>query len=177
MSEKKHNSEQPLSVGDLEKQLLSKRPNLFEDLTEEKKEKILESIREILYSEVRQEITKISMGPLPVPEDLKGYAEIKQEYADTIVQMAFDNLKYIHSRDIKIIEKSFFVKGKGQNFALIITIVAIVGGVICILFGHEISGTILSGVGLTSLISEFLEKSFFDRFLKRNESNPKPHSE
>lgn len=46
----------------------------------------------------------------------------------------------------------FKLKQRGQYFALI----ALIGGVTCILYGFEISGSIVSGVGLSGLVSEFL---------------------
>ena len=73
--------------------------------------------------------------------------------------MAVDEQKYTHLRDDKIIENSFRAKTRGQYFVLIIAIIAITGGITCILFGYEISGSAVSAVGLTGLVSEFLGRS------------------
>lgn len=70
--------------------------------------------------------------------------------------MAIDEQKYSHSRDNKLIEESFRVKRRGQDFALTIALVAIIGGIFCILNGFQIAGSIVSGVGLSGLVSEFL---------------------
>ncbi len=44
----------------------------------------------------------------------------------------------------------------GLIFGLVIGLAAIAGGVICILNGHEIGGTILGGTGLASLVGVFV---------------------
>ncbi len=72
------------------------------------------------------------------------------------------------TRDDKIIDKSFESKKRGQNYALIIALVAIIGDIICILFDHEIVGGVVSGVGLTGLVSEFLGRS-------KSSSKNRPH--
>jgi len=97
-------------------------------------------------------------GPVPHPDILKEYTQINPDFAQTIIQMSIDEQFYAHSRDKMIIEKSFESKKRGQNFALVIAVVAIVGGITCILFDHEIAGGVVSGVGLTGLVAEFLGK-------------------
>lgn len=151
----------PPSVKDLENQLLEKTPRLFDGVSNTKKGKILNSLKDLILVEVRQEITQSMSfsGPIPPPNILKEYIDINPEFAQLIIQMSIDEQKYAHSRDNKIIDKSFESKTRGQNYALVIAIIAIIGGITCILFGFEISGSIVSGVGLTGLVSEFLGKS------------------
>lgn len=45
---------------------------------------------------------------------------------------------------------------RGQTFGLLIGLTAIVGGIVCILLGHEWSGAFLGGGGLTGLVSVFV---------------------
>lgn len=148
------------SEAEIETFLKGKTPDVFAGLTEEKKRELVTSVRDMIYVEVRQESSRF-IGPLPPPEYLEHYQKIDPNFAKNIIQMAINEQTYAHSRDDKIIESSFRVKRRGQNFALVIALVAIIGGITCILFDYEIGGTIVSGVGLSGLISEFIgrEKS------------------
>lgn len=151
----------PPSVKDIEAQLLEKNPKIFDGVSNTKKNKILNSLKDYIGVEVRQEITQFMSfsGPVPPPDILREYININPDFAQTIIQMSIDEQRYAHSRDNKIIEKSFESKKRGQNYALVIALVAIIGGIICILLDHEIAGGVVSGVGLTGLISEFLGRS------------------
>lgn len=146
------------SSKELEEQLLEKNPQIFDGLSDNKKEEIINSLKEILYVEVKQEITKIKRSPVPFPEDLKGYYEIDKKYADIILKMSQDDQKYSHSRDNKIIEGYYKMEKRGQIFALIVSIVAIAGGVICISLGYQVAGTIVGGFGLLGIVSKFLDR-------------------
>ena len=133
MSKKRKNmSGLSVPTGDLEKALLDKNPHLFEGLSDEKKSEMINAVREFLSVEV-SEITWERKAPLPTPPELKGYYEIKKEYADTIVSMASEHQKYFHLRDDKVINKSFQAKARGQNYALTIAIIAI-SGVLCVFY-------------------------------------------
>lgn len=148
------------SKKELEDQLIERHPNLFDGISSTKKDKILNSMKNLIKVEVRQEVTQSSSfsGPVPPPDLLKEYINVNPEFAQLIINMSTDEQKYSHQRDNKLIDKSFESKKRGQDYALVITLAAIIGGVICILFDHEISGGIISGVGLTGLVKQFLGK-------------------
>jgi len=149
------------SIKELESQLLNKHPKIFEGISNNRKAKILKSLQDVITIEIREEITQSRSfsGPVPPPEILKEYIEVNPDFAQLIIQMSVDEQKYAHSRDSKIIDKSFESKKRGQIFALTIALVAIIGGIICILLEHDIAGGIVSGFGLTGLVSEFLGRS------------------
>lgn len=70
--------------------------------------------------------------------------------------MAKQEQDYSHGRDNKIIEYEFQLKRRGQLFAFLISIFVTGGGLSAILLGHEISGSIFGGLGLTGLVALFL---------------------
>ena len=151
------------TIKELEVQLTEKNPKVFEGVSNTKKNRILKALRQnIERFEVMESVThtqsSLYSGPIPHPEIMKEYIEINPDFADRIFTWTEDEQKYSQNRDNKIIEKSFDAKKRGQNYALIIALTAIVGGIICILFDHEIAGGIVSGVGLTGLVAEFLDR-------------------
>lgn len=54
------------------------------------------------------------------------------------------------------ITKQLSLSKQGQIFGLLIGLAAIIGGVVCILNGHEWPGAFLGGGGLTGLVSVFV---------------------
>lgn len=156
--EKKDTPDYTPSNQELEKRLLNNNPQVFDGLSDDKKKEIIDALKETLNVKIKQEITRVRSSPIPFPEDLKGYYDIDKEYADIILKMSQEEQKYAHSRDDKIIEKHYQIEKRGQVFALIVSIFAITGGVICITMGYQIVGTIVSGFGLSGLVSKFLEK-------------------
>lgn len=144
------------SEKDLEEILLNSDPEIFDGISEQKRKELVNSLKRLIHVEVTESILRSFSGPLPPPDILEQYIRVAPDFADSIVKMAVDEQKYSHSRDNKLIEESFRVKRRGQNFALTIALVAIIGGVVCILNGFQVAGSIVSGVGLSGLVSEFL---------------------
>ena len=160
------------SAKELEEILLNIDPEIFEEISERKKEELVNSIKRLIDIEITESSSRSFSGPLPPPGILEQYIRIAPDFADSIVKMAVDEQEYSHTRDNKLIEESFRVKQRGQNFALIIALVAIIGGVICILNGYQVAGSIVSGVGLSGLVSEFLGRKREEKqnVSKNNES-------
>lgn len=129
---------------DLEKILLKSDPEIFDGISDQKKEELVGSLKKLIHIEITESISRSFSGPLPPPDILEHYIRIAPDFADSIVNMAIDEQKYSHSRDNKLIEESFCIKRRGQDFALTIALVAIIGGIICILNGFQIAGSIVS---------------------------------
>jgi len=73
----------------------------------------------------------IHIGPLPDPDTLKEYNEILPDAAERIFRMAEKSQEHYHTREKYIIENEIKKTNKGQNFALIISILGLAGAVIC----------------------------------------------
>src|SRR5690606_17071182 len=154
----------PPTTKEIEEQLLERNPHIFDGLSNTKKKQLLNSFKDVARIEIQESFiqSQFFSGPLPDPNTLKAYSEINPNLAIEIVEMAKTEQNYIQKRDDKIIEKSFQLKSRGQAFALTIALTAIIGGVICILYGQPIAGSIVSGVGLVGLVSQFLGGSSSD---------------
>ncbi len=151
------------TVGEIEEFLLDQNPHLFNGISNTKRKQILNSLKDLAVQNVdiyeAQIHERFFQGPIPSPDTLQGYADIDPDIAIEILQMAVREQKYNQDRDNKIIDKSFELKKRGQTFALLIALTAIVGGVACILYGQPVAGSIVSGVGLAGLVSQFLRGS------------------
>jgi uncharacterized membrane protein len=58
--------------------------------------------------------------------------------------------------EIKVITSDIKNARLGLHYGLIIGLASVVGGVVCIISGYEIGGTILGGSGLSSLVGVFV---------------------
>lgn len=141
----------------IEQQLIKANPNLFKGVPEQKKIEILRVFSMSLSVEqiIERKITA-HHGPLPQWEDLERYGQIIPNGADRIMSMAERQQQHRMSLETKAIGEQLSQSKLGQVFGLIIGLTAIVGGVLCIMQGHEWSGAFLGGGGLTGLVSVFV---------------------
>ena len=141
----------------IEQQLIKANPTLFKGVPEQKKAEILRVFSMTLSVEqiIERKITA-HQGPLPQWEDLEKYGQIIPNGADRIMTMAEKQQEHRMALETKAIGEQLSQSKRGQNFGLLIGLTAILGGVSCILLGHEWSGAFLGGGGLTGLVSVFV---------------------
>jgi uncharacterized membrane protein len=141
----------------IEQELVRAHPNLFKDIPDQKKTEILKIFSMSLSIEqtIEGKITA-HRGPLPHWEDLEKYDQIIPNGADRIMTMAEKQQDHRMSLETIAITEQLTQSKRGQTFGLLIGLTAIVGGVACILLGHEWSGAFLGGGGLTGLVSVFV---------------------
>ena len=141
----------------IEQQLIKANPNLFNGVPESQKIEILRIFSMSLSVEqiIERKITA-HQGPLPHWQDLEKYAHIIPNGADRIMSMAEKQQAHRMTLETKAIVEQLLQSKLGQIFGLLIGLTAIVGGVFCILQGHEWSGAFLGGGGLTGLVSVFV---------------------
>ena len=94
--------------------------------------------------------------PLPPPEILAKYNNVLPDAAERIISMAENQATHRQRIESKVIESNVKNSRLGLHYGLIIGLASVVGGVVCILCGHEIGGTILGGTGLSSLVGVFV---------------------
>jgi uncharacterized membrane protein len=99
---------------------------------------------------------KFHAGPLPDPETLKEYNDILPDAAERIFNMAEKAQEHHHTMGAKLVACEVKKVNKGQNYALIIALVGIVGAVICAFLDQVTIGSIIGGSTLVSLASSFL---------------------
>jgi len=119
-------------------------------------------------------------GPVPPPESLAKYKEIDASIPDRIVTMAEAQQKENNAARNKVIDaqsKSLAAQirhdDKGQNFALVVSILMIVCSTFLIAIDKEIYGTLLGGSTLCGLAYIFItgRKHAKQRAADRAQSN------
>lgn len=99
-------------------------------------------------------------GPLPPPETMAAYDKILPGAAEKILNMAVNQSDHRMSMEKKMVEADIRDGRLGEWFAFIISMTAIIGGFLVMLFVKGNTGTIVGGVfgiaGLGSVISVFI---------------------
>jgi len=124
----------------------------FKLLPEDEKHKATHTLSVSLQRTIRHSYR----GPLPRPEDLEKYSKVIPNGADRIMIMAEKQQDHRMALESKVIGEQQFQSKLGQWFGFIIGLVVVIGGVGCVVSGHEIAGLIFSGTGLTGLVSVFV---------------------
>jgi len=95
-------------------------------------------------------------GPLPHPEILEYYNRVAPDAANRILSLVEKQSSHRQELELKVIESDIFNSKCGLFCGLIIGLTSVIGGVLCVLQGHDTGGSIIGGVGLTSLVSVFV---------------------
>ncbi len=95
-------------------------------------------------------------GPLPPPSILAEYNTTVPGAADRIIAMAEQQSLHRRSLEKKIVYSGSRDSILGLIFGLIIGLATIIGGCICVIFGHGISGSVISLSGLSGLVGVFV---------------------
>jgi uncharacterized membrane protein len=152
-----HHLENGSELRKIEQELIKANPTLFKGIPEPKKAEILKlfSLSFSIEQTLERKITE-HQGPLPQWEDLEKYGQIIPNGADRIMVMAEKQQEHRMSLETAAISEQLKQSKRGQIFGLLIGLTAIIGGATCISLGHEWSGAILGGGGLTGLVSVFV---------------------
>lgn len=102
-------------------------------------------------------------GPIPPPEVLAKYDELKSGLAERIVIMAEKQGDHRRSLEAKNLDaqvnhtKARDLEAKlGQFFAFILALFTILVGAYLVINNYQISGTIFGGMGLASIVLAFI---------------------
>ncbi|MFZ4441696.1 MAG: DUF2335 domain-containing protein [Syntrophales bacterium] len=106
-----------------------------------------------------------SSGPLPPSSELQGYENIKEGFAERIMQMAEGESAHRHkqeekalSTDISVTEKEFSERRIGQILAFVIVIFMASLGFYLAVTGREIAGSVFGGPAIVAIIGAFLSR-------------------
>ena len=114
----------------------------------------VESLPEEEKSLIYQRL-EIYQGDLPHPEILKGYTELYPDAAKRIIENGIAETE--HRRDIerRYLNANIKAHTLGQILGFIVAILIILGGIYLILKGHQVSGSILSGISAIGVVGLF----------------------
>ncbi|AFL85103.1 putative membrane protein [Belliella baltica DSM 15883] len=135
---------------ELEQELTTINPRIFQGVTPKKKEEILKSISVTMIQE------RSHSGPLPDADTLIRYNSVIPEGADRIMKMAERQQEHRMSLETKVVNSQSKQSGLGQWFGLIIGLVGIGCGTFLAYSGETTVGGIIAGGTVVSLVSVFV---------------------
>ncbi len=97
-----------------------------------------------------------SSGPIPSPEILGKYEQITEGLANRIITMAEKQSLHRQLLEKKAVESDIGIRSKGQIFAFILGVMAIVAATILILNGKNLQGFIVLIGSLGALVTAFM---------------------
>lgn len=95
-------------------------------------------------------------GPIPPPRMLNEYNSVEDGLASRIVSMAESQQKHRHDIEKTSVNAAVGAEKRGQDYALIVSVIFIIGSIYLIAIGQELSGTIIAGTTLLGLAYMFL---------------------
>ena len=116
--------------------------------------------RDVVAKCIQQVKISSYSGPLPPAKELEGYEHVLPGSADRILVMAEENLKHNRSCEVMSLKESHKYNSRGQSFAFVLAVLAIVLAIVLVLFGNS-TGTTIAGIvfgisGITPIITVFL---------------------
>lgn len=144
------NNSNSIKLIQLERELISQNPAIFDGIPSEKKEELL---RDISFTMIQQ---KSHSGPLPDAETLIKYNSVIPNGADRIMKMAENQQEHRMIIEKKIIFEQSSQSKLGQWFGLIIGMVGIGCGTFLAYSGETTVGGIIAGGTVVSLVSVFV---------------------
>ena len=95
-------------------------------------------------------------GPLPPPSILAGYENVGEGFANRVIALAEKQQDHRHLLENKSVDAAIDAEKRGQHYALIVSVLIILGALYLIATGKEVYGTILAGGTLTGLAYIFI---------------------
>lgn len=120
---------------------------LFERLTPNQREGI------VAYMETQMTIRS---GPLPSADELDGYEKVLPGAADRIIKMAENQARHRQNLENKAVDAGIGDSKRGQYFAFILALIAVVGGIVLIFFDKALTGFGLVVGSVASLVGVFI---------------------
>lgn len=144
------NNSRSVELIELEHELTTVNPQVFQGVPTKKKEEILKSISVTMIQE------RSHSGPLPDAETLIKYNSVIPEGADRIMRMAEKQQDHRMALENKVIVSQSRQSNLGQWFGLIIGLVGIGCGTFLAYSGETTVGGIIAGGTVVSLVSVFV---------------------
>nr|DAV21219.1 MAG TPA: putative membrane protein [Caudoviricetes sp.] len=127
-------------------------------------ESLPEEERSLIYQKL-----EIYQGDLPHPKILEGYNQLYPDAAKKIIDNGIAETEHRRDMERRYLSANIRAHTLGQILGFIIAILIIVGGIYLILKGHQVSGSILSGVSALGVIGMFTGNSSNDKKGKKED--------
>ena len=95
-------------------------------------------------------------GPLPSPDALAKYEQVVRGAAERIIAMAEQQASHRQDLESKVIRSDISNSRLGLWFGLIIGLAGIFSGTFLVYMGYAVSGTLLGGATIVSLVGVFV---------------------
>jgi uncharacterized membrane protein len=87
---------------------------------------------------------------------LSGYRDIDPGLPNRIVAMAEGEQKHRHEMESEVVKRTFDEGARGQHYALVIGIIAIISGAVTAVVGSQLAGGFIGGAGVIGLVAVFI---------------------
>lgn len=121
---------------------------VIQSLDPKQKDVIVQSIQAI-----RQESF---IGPIPHPDMLRGYEQVKSGFAERIVSMAEQEQKHRFECEKKIVNGTVSETKRGQWIAFTIAVLFLIAAVALGLYGHDWLAGVIGGGTIVALVTVFV---------------------
>jgi len=95
-------------------------------------------------------------GPLPPPELMEKYNQIVPDAAERIIVLFESQVQHRQSLEKAVIQSDVRDSRLGLYLGFFVSVVAIIGGVICVLSGYTTTGGIIAAIPVPVLASVFV---------------------
>jgi uncharacterized membrane protein len=162
------NEKNQVNIKRLEEELSSTNPKVFQGIDNKKKNEILRTITSTSLQ------VSHHRGPLPPADELEKYNNAIPDGANRIMLMAEAQQAHRMKLESDTIGEQMRQSGRGQNFGFIIGIIALLVGGAVAMYGHEITGSVIGGGGITGLVSVFVYGKRAQRKSMENKNQIQP---
>jgi uncharacterized membrane protein len=107
----------------------------------------------------KQELSVSYQGPLPTSREFGGYEQVLPGAADRILTITEKEAERRRENQDKLVNASIKYSGRGQIFAFIISILALIGVGFSMYFSMPIASIAPTIVAITGLASIFINKN------------------
>lgn len=109
------------------------------------------------------------IGPLPPAEQLRSYEDTCPGAANRIIKMAEEQAAHRQRLEMEIVRGRKRDSLLGIVSAVVLSFLLLIGGLVCILAGHDWAGSAIVGVDIVGLCSVFI----YGTSLKQKENTKK----
>jgi len=104
----------------------------------------------------QRQVFESFVGPLPPPQILHQYNEIVPGLASRIAAQAERQTEHRISLESKVIRSDISRSWAGLICGFVLCLICIIGGVVCVLQGHDWAGTVISTGAVVGLATAFI---------------------